>query len=64
VWNVSRYCELTGDSNLLQLAAEVPMSHTLPTTSEVCLFSDVNSVRVCKLLSNHQMTVYGNELVD
>ncbi|PNF21627.1 hypothetical protein B7P43_G11266 [Cryptotermes secundus] len=46
VWNVSRYCELTGDINLLHLVAEVPISHTLPTTSEngTCLHFRVHHV--------------------
>jgi hypothetical protein len=50
VWNVSLYCDLTTDNNLLQLAAEVPMSHTLQTTSEVCLLSVVINVRICILV--------------
>jgi hypothetical protein len=60
-WNISQYCELTGDTNVLQVTAEVPLIHTV-ATSEVCLFSDVNNVRVCKFLSHHQMAKYYNEL--
>ncbi|XP_021930441.1 major facilitator superfamily domain-containing protein 6-A isoform X2 [Zootermopsis nevadensis] len=34
VWNVSQYCNLMNDINLLQFDAEVPLSHTLQTSSE------------------------------
>jgi hypothetical protein len=38
VWNVPSYCGITSDNTVLHLDAEVPMSHTAQTDSEVCLF--------------------------
>jgi hypothetical protein len=45
-WNVSLYCRLAGDTNLLKFAAEVPLSHTLPSTSKVCLCFVLSNVRI------------------
>jgi hypothetical protein len=56
VWNVSQYCELTGDTTVLHLTAEVPLSHTLSTISEVFLVD----MEVCEVLNCHQMAMYGN----
>jgi hypothetical protein len=39
VWHIPSYCGLTGDNNLLQFNAEVPLRRTVRTDSKVCVFS-------------------------